>query len=79
MIEIIAWTLLGIAALGFLSAIALLSAFIAGNRSDNDLYLTDYDCPCYACSRFEPVDACSSECDKECADNAHYPGQDWRR
>ena len=82
MITAIVWFLLAIVTLGALAAIALLIAFIATSRSDHDLYLSDYDdldCNCYSCSRFEPVDACSSECDQDCRDNNHYPGQDWRR
>ena len=50
MIEIIAWTLLGLSALGVLSVIAILTAFIAGSRSDKDLYLSDYECPCGKCT-----------------------------
>jgi hypothetical protein len=76
---IIAITLLVISAIGLLAALGLFIGFIANNRSDSDLYLSDYECTCWSCSRFEPVDACSSECDKDCRDNAHYPGQDWRR
>ena len=76
---IIGITLAVISLLGFLTAIGLFIAFIANSRSDSDLYLSDYECDCNACSSFEPIDACSSECDKDCRDNAHYPGQDWRR
>ena len=77
---IIAITLLVISAIGLLTALGLFIGFIANSRSDSDLYLSDYDCPCYSCTRdLAPIDACSSECDKDCADNQHYPGQDWRR
>jgi hypothetical protein len=77
---IIAITLLVISAIGLLAALGLFVAFIATSRSDTDVYLSDYDCPCYSCSRdLAPIDACSSECDKDCRDNAHYSGQDWRR
>jgi hypothetical protein len=67
----IAWFLLGLTALGLLTAVALLIGFIATSRSDTDLYLSDYECDCYACSDIPPSDVCSSECDDECAARDH--------
>jgi hypothetical protein len=74
----IIWFLIGLMAIGGLMVIGLVVGFIANDRSDNDLY-SDINCDCYHCSRFEPIDACSSECDQDCRDNDHYPGEDWRR
>ena len=47
---IIAITLLVISAIGLLTALGLFIGFIATSRSDSDLYLSDYDCPCGKCS-----------------------------
>jgi hypothetical protein len=47
---IIAITLLVISAIGLLAALGLFIGFIATNRSDTDIYLSDYDCPCGKCS-----------------------------
>jgi hypothetical protein len=47
---IIAITLLVISSIGILAALGLFIGFIANSRSDTDLYLSDYDCPCGKCS-----------------------------
>jgi hypothetical protein len=46
----IIWFLLGIMVIGGLMVIGLVVGFIANDRSDNDLYTTDYDCPCGKCN-----------------------------
>lgn len=74
---IIAITLLVISAIGLLAALGLFIGFIATSRSDTDVYLSDYDCPCYSCTRdLAPIDACSSECDDTCAANDHCSAPD---
>jgi hypothetical protein len=74
---IIAITLLVISAIGLLAALGLFIGFIANSRSDSDLYLSDYDCPCNSCTRdLAPIDACSSECDDACAANQHCSAPD---
>jgi hypothetical protein len=78
MIPAIVWFLFAIM-VGAVTATAMLIVFIATNRSELDLYLSDYDdldCNCYSCSRFETVDACSSECDDACAANQHCSAPD---
>ena len=71
MIEVIAWLLVAVSALGLLSAIALTIGFIATSRSDKDLYLSDYECDCPSCAYNLPLDICSSECDDACAAKDH--------
>lgn len=60
---LINWAIIGLAIIGGLYAIGLIIVAVIGPPTVDDLI----------------VDACSSECNDDCATNAHYPDQDWRK
>lgn len=71
---IITIILLTISALGLLTSIGLFIGFIATNRTDTDVYLTDYEyeCDCGCNQKIPEAGWCSSECDEKCQANNHY-------